>query len=71
MPELGTSLTDVLPGRVLDRCEAQRTRGAANSITSDSAFRHMARTWAGISVKGLGALKAHSPVPDLSRPARS
>ncbi len=68
--ELRDSLTNALLGRVLDRREAQGMRGASNSITNLSEFRQVAKSWAGLSVKGLAALKAHSPVPDPLTPGQ-
>ncbi len=68
--ELRDSLTNALMGRVLDRRETQGFPGASNSVTNLSEFRQLADQWARISVKGLDALKAHSPVPDPLTPGQ-
>lgn len=68
--ELRDSQTNALMGRVLDRRETQGLPGASNSVTNLSEYRSLARQWAGISVKGLSALKAHSPIPDPLTPGQ-
>jgi hypothetical protein len=62
--ELRDSLTNALLGRVLDRRETRGMPGMSNSVTNLSDFRMLAKQWAGISVKGLEQLKAHSPIPN-------
>ncbi len=68
--ELRDSLTNALMGRVLDRRETQGMPGASNSMTNLSEYRQLAGRWAKISVKGLDALKALSPVPDPLAPGQ-
>jgi hypothetical protein len=68
--ELRDSQTNALLGRVLDRRETQGLPGASNSVTNLSEFRSLAKQWAGISVKGLTALKEHSPVPNPLTPGQ-
>lgn len=66
--ELRDGLTNALLGRVVDRRETRGLPGASNRITNLSEYRSLARQWAGISVKGLNKLKAHSPIPDPLAP---
>lgn len=68
--ELRDSLTNALLGRVLDRRETQGMPGASNSATNLMEYRQLASRWAKISVKGLDALKAVSPVPDPLTPGQ-
>lgn len=68
--ELRDSLTNALLARVLDRRETQGLPGASNSVTNLAEFRSLAKQWAGISTKGLVALKAASPIPDPLTPGQ-
>lgn len=68
--ETRDSQTGALMGRVLDRRE---TRGTSTlqmttSATNVSEFRSLFKQWAGIAVKGMDELKAHSPVPEDLKP---
>lgn len=68
--ETRDSLSGALMGRVLDRRE---TRGGAGmqmttSVTNQAEFRALFKQWAGIAVKGMEELKAHSPVPADLKP---
>jgi hypothetical protein len=57
-------------GRVLDRRETRGTTGMqmATSVSNQAEFRQLFKQWAGITVKGLEELKAHSPVPADLKP---
>jgi hypothetical protein len=68
--ELRDSLSNALLGRVLDRREAQGLPGRSNSVTNLAELRQLAGQWAKTSVKGLEALKSHSPVPDPLAPGQ-
>jgi Protein of unknown function (DUF3313) len=68
--ELRDSLTNALLGRVLDRRETRGMPGISNSVTNLSDYRMLAKQWAGISVKGLEQLKAHSPIPNPLKPGQ-
>jgi len=68
--ELRDSLTNALLGRVLDRREAQGMPGSSNSVTNLAEFRQLAGQWAKIGVKGLDALREHSPVPEPLTPGQ-
>lgn len=61
--ELRDSLTNALLARVLDRRETQRMPQRANSVTNTQDFRLLTKEWADITVKGVTALKEHSPIP--------
>jgi hypothetical protein len=62
--------TGALLGRVLDRRETRGTGSMqmTTSATNVSEFRSLFKQWAGITVKGLDELKAHSPVPEDLQP---
>jgi hypothetical protein len=62
--------TGALLGRVLDRRETRGTGSMqmTTSATNVSEFRSLFKQWAGITVKGLDELKAHSPVPEDLKP---
>jgi Protein of unknown function (DUF3313) len=68
--ELRDSMTNALLGRVLDRRETRGMPGISNSASNLSEYRSLARQWAGISVKGLDKLRAHSPIPDPLAPGQ-
>jgi hypothetical protein len=68
--ELRDSTTNALLGRVLDRRETRGMPGISNSATNLSEYRSLAQQWAGISVKGLDKLRAHSPIPDPLKPGQ-
>ena len=61
--ELRDSLTNALLARVLDRRETQRMPQRANSVTNAQDFRMLMKDWANVTVKGVTALKGHSPIP--------
>jgi len=68
--EVRDSMTGALMGRVLDRRETRGTAGMqmATSVSNKSEFRALFKQWAGITVKGIEELKAHSPVPQDLKP---
>lgn len=70
--ELRDSQTNALLGRVLDRRETRESAGmqVATSVSNVADFRSLFKSWAGISVKGLEALKAVSPVPETLVPGQ-
>jgi hypothetical protein len=68
--EARDSRTGLLMGRILDRRATRSTAGMqmSTSVSNKSDFRALFRQWAGIAVKGIDELKAHSPVPDNLTP---
>jgi hypothetical protein len=70
--ELRDSTTNALLGRVLDRRETRQAIGfeQANRVTNTADFRLLFKNWASICVKGLEALKAHSPIPENLTPGQ-
>jgi hypothetical protein len=68
--ETRDSMTGALMGRVVDRRETRGTTGMqmTTSATNVSEFRALFKQWAGITVKGIDELKAHSPVPTDLKP---
>ncbi len=63
--EVRDSTTGTLLGRALDK-RATRNSGqvqVSNRVTNTADFRMLFKQWAGISVKGIEELRAHSPVP--------
>jgi hypothetical protein len=66
--ELRDSQTGALLGRVFDRREARHVGGPVSSVSNVGDFRTLFRQWANIAVKGLGELKALSPVPADLKP---
>ena len=70
--EARDSLTNALLGRAIDRRETQGAAGLqrSTSVTNQAEFRALFRQWAGIAVKGLEDLKAHSPVPAEFKPGQ-
>jgi len=70
--EVRDSQTGALMGRVLDRRETRGTAGMQMSISVSnvSEFRALFKQWAGITVKGMEELKAHSPVPADLKPGQ-
>ena len=60
--EARDSLTGALLGRAVDQRIAGDTGGLRNSVTNRADFEDLFRDWARISVRGLGELKARSPV---------
>lgn len=68
--EARDSTTGLLMGRVLDRRETRSSGGMqmSTSVSNKSDFRALFRQWAGIAVKGIEELKAHSPVPEDLKP---
>ena len=63
--EVRDSMTGALLARVVDRRETMRnpTPQLATRVSNTSDFRLLFRDWAGITVQGIGHLKALSPVP--------
>ena len=70
--ELRDSITGAMLGRVVDRRETRESIGLqqANRVTNTSDFRALFKTWADISVKGLGTLKSLSPIPETLAPGQ-
>jgi hypothetical protein len=70
--EVRDSSTNALMGRAIDRRETQGGAGMqrSTSVTNQAEFRALFRQWAGIAVKGLEELKAHSPVPVDLKPGQ-
>jgi hypothetical protein len=70
--ELRDSITGAMLGRVVDRRETRESIGLqqANRVTNTSDFRALFKTWADISVKGLGTLKSLSPIPETLTPGQ-
>jgi len=68
--EVRDSMTGALMGRVLDRRETRNTGRLqmTTSVSNQAEFRSLFRQWAGITVKGLGEIKAQSPVPADLKP---
>jgi hypothetical protein len=66
------SRTGTLLGRVLDRRQTNESPQARLSTTGTNAaeFGQLFAVWAVITVKGLDALKANSPVPENIRPGQ-
>jgi hypothetical protein len=64
--EVRDSQTNALMGRVVDQRETRTSAGQmqrSSSVTNRSDFRDLFKNWARICAKGLGELKALSPVP--------
>jgi hypothetical protein len=63
--EVRDSQTNALMGRVIDRRETRTSTGMqrSSSVMNKQDFRDLFKSWARICAKGLGALKAMSPVP--------
>jgi hypothetical protein len=68
--EARDAVTGAPLGRVLDRRETRRSVGLqlTSTVINMSDFRILFRRWADICVKGLGELKAQSPVPENLQP---
>jgi hypothetical protein len=68
--EVRDSMTRALLARVLDRRETRGTgqMQMTSSVTNLSDFRMLFKQWASITVKGVGELKAISPVPTDLKP---
>lgn len=68
--EARDAVTGALLGRVLDRRETRSSVGMqiASSVTNLSDFKALFKRWAETCVKGLGELKAQSPVPEDLQP---
>lgn len=68
--EARDSTTGALLGRVVDRRETRDSMGMTRTTSVDNLadFRALFKSWATISVKGLGNLKAISPVPATLTP---
>ena len=66
--EVRDSRTNTLLGRVVDQRQTRDMVGQASRVTNTADFKSLFRQWAGICTKGLGSLKAISPIPtDLKR----
>jgi hypothetical protein len=68
--ELRDAATNTLLARVIDAEATQDTGGMSNSVTNLNAFRELADRWTKISVKGLQALQAVSPIPKTLTPGQ-
>jgi hypothetical protein len=70
--ELRDSQSNALLGRVFDRRETHESLGMqmSNRVTNIADFRMLFKSWANVSVKGLEALKAASPVPATLTPGQ-
>jgi hypothetical protein len=70
--EVRDSPTNALMGRVLDRRETRGSAGMqmSTSVTNQAEFRALFRQWATTATKGLGELKALSPVPADLKPGQ-
>jgi len=70
--EARDSVTGALLGRALDKRETRNSGFAqvANRVTNTADFRALFKQWAGISVKGMEELRAHSPVPADLKPGQ-
>jgi hypothetical protein len=70
--EMRDSQTGALLGRVVDQRETRDMggMGMTTSVTNVSDFRALFKNWASITVKGLDALKAASPVPQDLKPGQ-
>ena len=68
--EVRDSSTRALLARVLDRRETRGTgqMQMTSSVTNVNDFRMLFKQWASISIKGIGELKALSPVPTDLKP---
>ncbi len=68
--ELRDSRTNALLGRVIDRRETRNSVGLerASRVSNTADFRLLFRSWAGIGVRGLQALKDASPLPEKLEP---
>ena len=63
--EARDSVSGALLGRAVDgRVAGDNSMLLRNSVTNRSDFRQLMKRWADISVKGLGELKAQSPIND-------
>jgi hypothetical protein len=70
--EMRDSRTGALLGRVVDQRETRDMggMGMTTSVTNVNDFRAVFKNWASITVKGLEALKAASPVPADLKPGQ-
>ncbi|MCU0808404.1 MAG: DUF3313 domain-containing protein [Candidatus Contendobacter sp.] len=68
--EFRDSVTNALLARVLDRRETDGMPQRMNSVTNVAEFRQLFGEWSSAVVKGLEALKAHSPLPDPLTPGQ-
>jgi hypothetical protein len=70
--EVRDSSTRALLARVLDRRETRGTgqMQMTSSVTNVNDFRMLFKQWASISIKGIGELKALSPVPTDLKPGQ-
>jgi len=66
--EVRDSRTNALLGRVVDRRETRDMVGQASRVTNTADFKSLFKQWAGICTKGLGNLKAISPIPSDLKP---
>lgn len=70
--EVRDSMTRALLARVLDRRETRGTgqMQMASSVTNVNDFRMLFKQWASITIKGIGELRALSPVPTDLKPGQ-
>lgn len=68
--ELRDGATNLLLARIIDSEATQETGGMSNSVTNLNAFRELADRWTKISVNGLKALEAVSPIPKTLTPGQ-
>lgn len=69
--EVRDSESNALMGRVVDQRETRSSAGQmqrTSSVTNRSDFRDLFRNWAKICARGLGELKALSPIPENLQP---
>lgn len=69
--EVRDSESNALMGRVVDQRETRSSAGQmqrTSSVTNRSDFRDLFRNWAKICARGLGELKALSPIPEDLQP---
>jgi hypothetical protein len=70
--EVRDSVTGALLGRAVDRRLAgDMTIGQRNIVTNRADFRQLLQRWADLSIRGLNALKAQSPISDTGQPANA
>jgi hypothetical protein len=68
--ELRDAATNTLLARIIDSEATQDTGGMSNAVTNLNAFRELADRWTKISVNGLKALEAISPIPKTLTPGQ-
>ena len=70
--ELRDSVSNALLARVLDRRETRESVGLqrATSVSNVADFRVLFRSWAGVCLKALKAVKEASPIPETLTPGQ-